>query len=201
MLTRTRIKFLVAISMTPVLVGIGLAMIYGLSQFMASFQQGADPASIFRGNVLLIPERTQAQWRSTAPPQGIAPSKAQQEELIAAYWEAWQALSRAYQTGLSKDLNTYWALPALERVQAAIDPENTLAHETSRHQLRLLFFSDDRSVAQVQDEFILTQGEIVLAGKANITLTLDNGRWRIRLIEVGYSLLETPQRNLNQEIE
>lgn len=183
-MTKTRTKIAIVLIFAPVLIAILLGIIFGLSQFLSSFQQGANPASIFRGHELIIPEENQVLWLSTAPITGISPSRSQQEELISAYWEAWQAVSRAYETGLTDDLSTYWASPILETLTASIIAGQD--YQTSNHQLSLLFFSDDRSVAQLQDNFLLSVNGINTTAEATLTLTLDTGRWRIRFISIDY---------------
>jgi len=119
-MTKTRTKMLIALLFTPILVALLLGVFLALSQFLSYFQQGADPASIFRGHELIIPEEEQAIWLSTAPLRGISPSRSQQEELISAYWQGWITLSRAYETGLPDDLSTYWAAPILETLSNSI---------------------------------------------------------------------------------
>jgi hypothetical protein len=183
-MTKTRIKLVIALALSPLFLLLALIFVRGLGQFLAYFHEGADPASIFRGNALIIPSEEEARWLSTAPQQGIAPSKAQQDELIAAYWGAWQALSRAYETGLAEDLSSYWALPILEELESIIPESSPLFYQTERHQLEISYFSDDRSIASLFDSFILQKDDIHLAASAETTLSLDNGRWRIRLLRI-----------------
>ena len=161
-----------------------------LSSFLSYFQQGANPASIFNGNELIIPEPEQARWIPDAESVVYVPSTAQREELLSQYWSAWEAVNRAHLIGNITDLSTYWALPALEQVQQSINPERPIQQTTSGHLLQLTFFSDDFSVASFNDSFTLTQtlnGETRnLTVNATITLTLDTGFWRIRLMSVQY---------------
>jgi len=187
-MSKVRTKLLIFLLFSPVLLLLVLLIFWGVSQFLASFNKGADPASIFRGNLLIVPEVGEARWLSAAPPQGIAPSKAQQEELIAAYWQGWQALSRAHLTGQTTDLSTYWASPTLETIENTIDPAGGIEHRTHHHKLRLTFFSDDRSVATLHDRFILEQNNLTLTVDADVTLTLDGSRWRIRYVTMEYSM-------------
>ncbi len=183
-MTKTRTKIIIALVFTPILIAILLGLILGLSRFLSYFQQGADPASIFRGHELIIPEEDQAVWLSTAPLRGVSPSRSQQEELISAYWLAWQGVARAYETGLSHDLSTYWASPMLDTLADSIIAGQD--YQTSHHELSLLFFSEDRSVAQIHDRFDLYVNGIETSAEATATLTLDTGRWRIRLLTIEY---------------
>lgn len=183
-MTKTGTKIIIALVFTPILIAILIGLILGLSQFLSYFQQGADPASIFRGHELLIPEEDQAVWLSTAPLTGVSPSRSQQEELISAYWLAWESVSRAYATGLTDDLSTYWASPMLETLGNSIIAGQT--YQSSQHELSLLFFSDDRSVAQIHDRFDISANGIETSAEATVTLTLDTGRWRIRLLSIEY---------------
>jgi hypothetical protein len=56
----------------------------------------------------------------------------------------------------------------------------------------VLVFSDDESVIQLQDSFQVTQGNVTLEATATVILTLDNGRWRIRLMTVDYMPVTDP---------
>jgi len=183
-MTKTRTKIIIAIVFAPLIALVLVGLVTGLSQFLSYFQQGADPASIFHGHELVIPDEDQAIWLSTAPLEGVSPSRSQQEELISAYWLAWEAVSRAYETGLTDDLSTYWASPILETMTTSIVAGQD--YHTSNHQLSILFFSDDRSVAQLQDEFDISINGIETSATATVTLTLDTGRWRIRYLTINY---------------
>lgn len=183
-MTKIRAKLCLLGILLPIVLVLTLASFVGLSRFIAYFQQGADPVSIFRGNELTIPDETQAVWLSTTPKRGITPTKGQQEEIIAHYWQAWDDLSRAYELGDDTNLSTHWALPALALVQDAIDRDTTQMYETSHHQLQLVYFSDDRSVAHLNDTFLVSLKQGALKATATTTLTLDDGRWRIRLLTI-----------------
>ncbi|MEL6307643.1 MAG: hypothetical protein AAFV98_04505 [Chloroflexota bacterium] len=186
MITKTRTKIAIAVIMMPILIGGALVALGALSEFLSRFQEGADPSSIFRGHELVIPAEDEAVWLTTAPLSGVSPSRAQQEELIAAYWLAWEALSRAHETGQTDDLSTYWASPVLETIREGITEGQH--YITREHELSLLFFSDDRSVAQLEDTFSVTINDIDMTAHATVTLTLDTGRWRIRFLDIEYMI-------------
>lgn len=198
MKTLLRIKFgifvlVIAIAIPVVPISFGL-----VTQFITYFQQGANPASIFRGNKLVLPATDQARWLTSQPLEGASASPAQLEELLAAYWQAWQALSRAYQTNDKSDLLTYWAGDAIGQVERGLDgiQKGGQFHFTDRnHQLQLLFFSDDGTSALVQDSNFQVQYTLSSAGRrvefsmdtsALVFITLDNGFWRIRQITIHY---------------
>jgi hypothetical protein len=163
-----------------------------LSLFVVSFQQGADPASIFQGHKLTLPLPEQARWRSVEipPPPSRAPSQSQREEILAAYWYAWESLQRAYETGKTSDLLTAWSGKAYEQAVAAIQsmpPKARIKQVDRNHQLFLHFFSDDSTVAMLDDEaFIIEQtvnGQTIkITASAQVVMTLDNGYWRIRYL-------------------
>jgi hypothetical protein len=185
-MNKVQAKRWVFILMTPIILIGSLTVILMLSQILASFQEGADPASIFRGHQLVRPALEDARWLVSVAPQGRTPSDAQKEELLADYWQAWQALGRAYATGKRDDLSTYWAQPILNHLNATISFSDSISYETTAHKLRLLYFADDASVARISDGFIVRLNEQSWRTTAEITLTLDNGRWRIRLLEINY---------------
>src|SRR5579872_6079369 len=133
--------FVVGLMISLIAGGIGL---WGVAQFVVAFQQGADPASIFHGATLIVPQEKQARWLPDSPSTGTSPSDGQREELIAAYWQAWQGLDRAQQTGDVSDLATYWAGNAFKEIQ--IDPKRHFQQTDLGHKLTLTFFSDDGTV-------------------------------------------------------
>jgi len=182
-MSKNRIKFILFVA--ALLIGIPTSLIgfLMLNSFIAAFNSGADPASIFRGHRLILPTEDQAQWMSTDV-EGTQPNQNTLENLISAYWFAWEALARAYQTGDSADLPTYWAGAALDQVQAA-DPSSSMSFVHNRHRLYLRFLSDDMTVAVVDDvgfQYHITQQgvEFVISANATLVLTLDNSFWRIR---------------------
>lgn len=187
-MTKIRLKFYIFLGM--VAVG-GFAAALGimlLTQFVAAFQQGADPASIFHGNKLVVPEVEQAHW-DVDTFTTITPTAAQREEILAAYWNAWEALKRAHETGKPNDLATYWAGDAIQQSRQSVVADFQLNH--AGHQLSLTFFSDDGSVVAFQDrlfqlEYIGTESTIKFQASATVVMTLDNGFWRIRLLRLNY---------------
>ncbi|QPC84959.1 hypothetical protein G4Y79_11490 [Phototrophicus methaneseepsis] len=196
-LNKTQVKFgifVVGMAVTAVLVVVGISL---LSRFIAAFQQGADPASIFRGHTLAIPEREEAYWRSTRTSAAIGtneilPKRSEYEEMISAYWLAWDALGRAHLTGDTSDMATYWAGAAYAQAMADISPEQSESLQTSGHVLRLTFFSEDGSVVAFEDEgFFITRvvhsSTFRLKTSASVVMTLDQGFWRIRQITLRYS--------------
>ncbi|NJL92473.1 MAG: hypothetical protein HC915_01505 [Anaerolineae bacterium] len=162
----------------------------GLAALVAFFQQGADPASIFRGHQLLLPAAEQARWVGVQN-TGRQPDPVEQEEILSAYWLAWQAFDRALQTGNAEDLPTYWTGSALEQVRAAVEAGPRLEQQHSGHQLRVRFFSQDGRVMALEDQgFVLRQtldGQVVeLRAAATVVFTQDNGFWRVRLLSLRY---------------
>ncbi len=188
-MSKNLVKFAIFSGGMLLLVPISLIGFTLMSSFIAAFNTGADPASIFRGHSLYAPDVEEAQWVSIQA-EGTAPTQVELEELISAYWLAWEALSQAHATGDLSDLPTYWAGEALDTARTAAESGVTVAH--SGHRLRLVFFSDDSSVAIVRDlgfAYTVTDasGAYVLSANAEIVLTLDNGFWRIRQYTVNFS--------------
>lgn len=188
-MSKTRAKMLIFLVALPVAGAMALLGLRGVAEFMAAFQQGANPASIFRGAQLIIPAADEARWLPDAPDTIAAPSDAERDELIAAYWQAWRALERAYETGLADDLPTYWAGAAFTQIWLADAHE--LRQTDSGHKLQLTFFSDDGTIAGFDDvDFQLTQSvdgnAIVAQATASVVMTQDNGYWRVRQITIGF---------------
>lgn len=186
---KARLKFIIFLVIVTVTLPLTVLMLILLIQFIASFQEGADPASIFRGNELIIPPEDEARWLSYTDVEVRKPSQGQADEIIAAYWEAWEAYRRAYATGDRSDLLTYWAGEAYHFVYNAIDPEVSVELSHTSHILTLNFYSDDRSVVHLNDTFILTyhQSDVTMKVSAEAIMTLDEGFWRVRLISLKFS--------------
>ncbi|MBX3082879.1 MAG: hypothetical protein KF716_14680 [Anaerolineae bacterium] len=196
--SKARLKLTIFLIALPVTFFGGLLGFRLLLAFITSFQQGADPASIFHGALLIVPSPDQVTWKSievSAPAK--QPDRGQQEQISAAYWGAWRSLERALMTGNTSDLATYWAGAAYQQVNALVQTNAGLPRTQRRtqtdlgHQLYLKFYAEDDSVIQFEDRnFSITY---TTAGKsrtvhasASIVMTLDNGYWRIRLISLHY---------------
>ncbi len=193
MSNKSRVKFTLFVAGIAILTLVTAAGISLLSGFIAYFQQGADPASIFRGHTLVVPQSDQARWLTVDAVEGKLPSQAQQEEVIAAYWLAWEALGRAHETGDTSDLLTYWAGAAYDHALVSINPDLPRAYAHAGHKLTMRFFSEDGSVTTFQDDgFSITQQsggvEFTLHASALVVMTLDQGFWRIRQITLDYHL-------------
>ncbi|MBK8020808.1 MAG: hypothetical protein IPK19_05100 [Chloroflexi bacterium] len=189
-MSKNTVKLIIFVGALALLIPGSLIGFRTLSDFIAAFNSGADPASIFRGHQLAVPEREEARWLSFDA-EGSAPKQVEREELISAYWLAWESLVRAHETGDPADLPTYWAGPALDAARSAIAGGQTIFTHDG-HRLRLLFFSDDSSVALLRDEnFHYTQTiagtPVTLTATAEVVMTLDNGFWRIRQYILDFS--------------
>lgn len=188
-MNKDKVKFWIFAFGIAGLIPVGLIGFALMSSFIAAFNTGADPASIFRGHSLYAPSVDEAQWVSVEA-EGTAATDVELEELISAYWLAWEALEQAHVTGDLNDLPTYWAGDALDAARRSAESGITVTH--SGHRLRLVFFSDDSSVAVVRDlgfSYTVTDasGVYALTATAEIVLTLDNGFWRIRQYKVNFS--------------
>ena len=191
MMKKTRIKFMFFLLGIVVASGIAFVGILLVSSFISYFQVGADPASIFRGHQLIIPESTEARWLPSHDLVGTQPEQGELEEIIAAYWQAWLSLERAHITGDTSDLKTYWAGSAYNHVFSTISPDTQKTMTSTHHKLELTFYSDDGSVVTLKDRlFILTQTihqqPVSMRVSADIVMTLDQGFWRIRQITLTY---------------
>ncbi len=186
---KTRLKFLLFIGILPLAIIVSLLLLLRFSNIISSFQAGADPAAIFRGHQLILPAVEDAVLLvSDLKRGGKYPTRSQRDELIASYWLAWEAIDRAYQTGLTQDLATSWALPALDIVIQSLAEGG---FRTEQHQVRLIYFSADGTFASVEDKFIVYTDHYRLNVKGDAMLTLDDGRWRVRYLELHYNDLVT----------
>lgn len=188
---KNRLKFLLFLVGLGGMIPLALLGVRLIAQFITYFQQGADPASIFHGHALVIPAPEDARWLSFEDVTGVMPTQGQQEELLSAYWMAWQALSRAHQTGDITDLATYWAGAAYDQAQAAVNSAQRRAFIHTAHQLKLTFFSEDGSIAAFEDtgftwEQTPNSGPVTLSASAAVVMTLDQGFWRIRQITLTF---------------
>lgn len=195
---KARLKLMIFVGVTAAAIPLGVLVMIVLSQFVAYFQQGADPASIFRGHALIIPQPEEARWVIVDDAEGESLRRAEQEQILAAYWSAWAGLSRAHQTGDISDLPTYWAGAAYDQAIAGVLSDSTLRLAHGGHQLSLTFFSDDRSVVAFEDErFILDyhyEGYIIsVQASASVVMTQDQGFWRVRQIAIRFNSITQPK--------
>lgn len=190
-MTKARVKLLIFVIAVASFVPLGIIGFRAMSDFLSEFQRGANPASIFHGYSLVVPESDQARWLVDGLDTGTVPSRVQRDEIIASYVEAWGALNHALESGNVDDLPTYWAGAPLNQARTAVDTDDPIEQTDSHHRLRLQFFSDDGSIVAFDDlSFILTQtrdSQITeLLVTAHVVMTLDNGFWRIRLLNINY---------------
>ncbi len=180
---KAQLKFGVFVAAVIVAIPAAALAVALLTQFVAAFQQGANPASIFHGHTLHLPAAAEARWLSV---DGAALSPAEQEEILAAYWAAWEAFARAQTTGDTSDLLTYWAGPAYQQALAGMASPRAITHHG--HHLRLTFLSDDGSVVAFDDApFSLTEdSSTALTASASVVMTLDQGFWRVRVMTLRY---------------
>jgi hypothetical protein len=186
-MSKVHAKFLFFLLGIAVAVPLVVLLISLIGQFLAYFQQGANPASIFRGHELVIPKREEARWLPFEGYDGAEPSQVEQDEILAGYRDAWLALTRAHETGDTTDLLTYWAGDAYRQVLSAVNPKQPMQQKDTGHRLRLTFFSDDGSIVAFEDDnFTLQQtigkDTLKLTASASVIMTLDNGFWRIRTL-------------------
>ena len=191
MFTKSQVKFIIFIFAIIIFVPLFGFTFSRVTGFVTSFQQGADPASIFRGHTLIVPEPEQAVWLPFAEDEGNPPTLAQSEEIIAAYYDGWEAVSRSYFTRDTTDLLTYWGGAAYESVLADITNPAITSQRHIGHHLELGFFSIDDSVIGFTDKrFWLTREiggiEIEVQATAEVIMTNDNGWWRIRSLTIFY---------------
>lgn len=191
MTRKTKVKFLFFIIGVMLLVPASMATVTLFAEFIAYFQQGADPASIFRGHSLILPDADAMQWIDLGDDVASQPTRAEQEEILAAYWAAWQGLVRAHLTDDTSDLATYWAGDAYQQAIMGFDEAFSRMMTHTGHRLSLIFFSDDGSVVAFSDvDLTLTQtiDDIVLTLQvsADVVMTLDQGNWRVRSITLYY---------------
>ncbi|MEO0564711.1 MAG: hypothetical protein AAF125_21580 [Chloroflexota bacterium] len=186
-MAKSRAKLAIFLFVVLIAAPVGAGTLLLLSNFIASFNQGADPASIFRGHALVIPAADEARYLPLVGFAGREPTLGQREELLSAYWRGWVALGRAAETGDTADLPTYWAGQALAFARGAVQREQASVLGSAGHQVRLTYLSADGSVARLTDErfrVITPVGEVIVT--AHVMMTLDNGFWRVRSIEMDY---------------
>lgn len=182
---KSRLKFAIFVGGLMMVIPLSLIGVSLLAQFITYFQQGADPASIFRGHALLITDAAEMHWLSVGDYTGETPTRSEQEEIVAAYWLAWEALIQAQRTGDTSDMATYWSGMAYDQALAGMN--QSMMQDHTGHRLKLVFFSDDGSVVSFRDvSFTIVQPTIPLTVSAQVVMTLDQGFWRVRAITLEY---------------
>jgi hypothetical protein len=179
-MSKNRIKLAIFLAAVPVALLVLLLIFRALGGLIALFNTGANPASIFRGAELTLPQAGQARWIPDTGDTGNTMSDAQREAVLAAYWGGWAALARAYKTGLRTDLATYWAGGAYDGLDLSG------SGESAGHKLRLRYFSDDGTVAALDDVGFTLDPALEIYASASVVMTLDSGYWRIRSITIQF---------------
>lgn len=179
-MSKARIKLVIFFAAIPPALLILFVGFRALSGVIALFNSGANPASIFHGAELKLPDADQARWLPDAGSTGETPSDAQREAILAAYWGAWEALVRASVTGSGADLPTYWAGGAY----ALLDPTTRGVGISADHKIRLRYLSDDGTIAALDDFNFVLDTDLGIRASASSVMTLDNGYWRIRYITI-----------------
>jgi len=187
---KSQVKFAIFVAVSLMVIPITFIGVTLLTEFVTFFRIGADPASIFRGHTLTIPEPEEAQWLSFSPLLTSTPTRLESEEILSAYWLAWDSITRAQLTDDTSDIPTYFAGTAFDHIMASLESESFPLIDHHHHELQLGFFSIDKSVLSLQDNFTweteINDKPMQLQAQATVTMTLDNGFWRIRTLSIDY---------------
>lgn len=173
-----------------------LAIAYGAARLIATFQQGADPASALN----LVPNvpldwPVDLTWRPDAADSGREMEPFTREQIESNYIRAWLQLSFSYSKGEPFGLKTYFVGPALEMATDSVlqvtDAGFSAEQVATSHELELHFYSADGSIVAFTDHRAhLVQlvrdadGRVLnvrqLPASYDVVMFLEDGNWRVR---------------------
>ncbi|ABX04821.1 MAG TPA: hypothetical protein DEF47_21650 [Herpetosiphon sp.] len=161
---------------------------------VASFQQGADPASALKLPPMLPPEAAIAtQWLPDDPDTGRVMEDFTRQQLTSDYGRAWLQWNLSLKIGRPYNLHTSFSGPALHYLTTSISTTENIKIDQidTAHQLQLHFYAADGSIvaltdtqAEIYQMIYDADGEIVSAqwlyARYEIVMLLQDGTWRIR---------------------
>jgi hypothetical protein len=188
---RNRLKRLLAAALFVLVALVGAGVIGGGALLQLRANQGADPADAFTETPEAPPALDQVvRWIPDGPLQERPVEPATRSSVEAAWTRAWEALARAA-GGDPSLLEDQFSGAALDRVRAAhpaVDDAPVLI-ELGRHDLQVVFYSDDGSVLGLRADPIrvsrTVDGEFGPRTRTtdeayDVALLLEDGNWRIR---------------------
>jgi hypothetical protein len=150
-----------------------------VAAFLASFQQGADPASVYNAIPTGEERDVPVTWA-----MGWEIEQAERDQLEAVYLAVWYRWNVANQTGSPADLASAFTGPALAFAQEGIAAGVPIEQRDLAHHLTLTFYSADKSIATftdvVQIERMLPSTVTRTEERYEVLLTLEDGLWRVR---------------------
>lgn len=176
--------------------GIVWVAIAGLSNILAYFQQGADPATALN----ILPNAPpdlflKLEWLPDAPNSGRVLDAYNRQQVEIAYEWAWAQWNISYLRKAPYGIATYFTEPALKAVRQSITDAAKQGLQINQvntsHQLRVNFYSADGNLLSLTDEAadissIIrdASGTVIFAGDTRATydmiLLQQEGRWQIR---------------------
>lgn len=199
MITRARLKFMIAGLLVVATATAGLGFTRGAAQVIAFFQRGADPAAALHIEPNTpIESATDLTWQPDDNPVSSTPNPLIRGQLEAVYLRAWREWNAAALRGDPTGLASVFSGPALSAAQATIQANYTrgwrVTRVATRHELQLTYLSADGLIAGLSDrEAIVTQiirdesGQVLLDSTQRqgytVVLMLEDGQWRIRHLQ------------------
>lgn len=196
-MSKTRLKILLWLLLLVIFAAAGLFLLNRTAELLASFQEGADPASALN----IVPNRppdlqVRLDWLPNDADTGREMEPATRELIESAYLRAWLQWNISYLRGEPYGLETYFVGPALEAVTESIEHTHqqgwSLAQTDLEHQLQLHFYAADGSIVSFTAHDVLV-AQIMRDGATaapvhtgvtradyDVVMMLEDGTWRVR---------------------
>jgi hypothetical protein len=195
-MNKQRLKLLLWLFIGLLLVSALLLALSRLSQLVAYFQEGADPASALNIVPNVPPDlQTRLVWLADDADTGREMEPLTRRQIEAAYLRAWLQWNLSFERGQPFGLQTYFAGPALDAVRANVAEIAAQGWRVNQvdteHILQLHFYAADGSIVAFTDRAanvaqIVTdgQGNAIQAGETTrgyeVVMFLEDGNWRVR---------------------
>lgn len=197
---RPQRKFVVACCLVTLF---AIVVVRSMASRLAAASKGADPIAAFHPAMTPVGDiEAVVTWLPDAP-TGRPMEPSTRVEITRSYAAAWATLDRAAQGDPAAPIEAYFSGSAvlvasdarLAGESSAVDSPAVVVESVTRHlrhRLRLTSYSDDGSIVGVDVEEMVTERFIDPAGspvvdrsvdRMRLVMVLEDGRWRVRLME------------------
>ncbi|KPL80495.1 glycoside hydrolase 5 family protein [Herpetosiphon geysericola] len=193
-MSQRRFKIIIWLLFLLMLGQSGVWVVGRVAWLVASFQQGADPASALKLPPILPPEATTAiQWLPDDADTGRVMEDFTRQQLTSDYGRAWLQWNTSLKIGRPYNLRTSFSGPALHYLTTSISASANMQIDQidTAHRLQLHFYAADGSIvaltdtqAEVYQLIYDVDGKLVSAqwlyARYELVMLLQDGTWRIR---------------------
>lgn len=195
-MSKTKLKLLIWSFLALVSLGLAFGLIGAISRLLASFQEGADPASALNIVPNVPPDlKVELTWLPDDADTGRQLEPYTRTQIESAYLRGWLQWNISYLKGEETGVATYFAGPALEAIRESITATHqqgwSMAQTDLEHHLKLHMYSADGSIVSFTAHDVLVaqimrdaSGKPIFTGVTradyDVVMLLEDGNWRVR---------------------